>query len=106
MSVYFFASIVAKPDSADKLQRAAIALVPPVLEEDGCIDYRVFEAEGDPHEIRFFSQWRDEEAWAAHGETPHVAQWLESAHAVASARLTRLHRESCLVAKEGTHEEP
>ena len=92
MSVYFFAAIVAKPRSADDLRKAAVALVPTVLEEDGCIDYHVFEAQGDPQEIRFFSQWRDKEAWAAHGQTPHVAKWLAAVeqHALGGVALTPL----------------
>lgn len=74
MTVFLFAQVEAKPGSEDVLRQAAIDLVPVCRAEDGCIDYRLFTSA--ENEIRFFSEWRDEEDLRAHADTPHVVTWL------------------------------
>ena len=44
--------------------------------EEGCIDYRVFEAVDAPNEFVFVEEWRDEDALQEHFTTSHIAQFM------------------------------
>ena len=77
MSIFAFARVVAKPDRTEALRSAAIDIVSPSRNEDGCLSYDLFNVVGEPDELRFYSEWRDEAAFTAHGSTPHVREWLE-----------------------------
>jgi len=47
-------------------------------EEDGVIDYRATTDVNDPNVVRFFEQYEDEEAFAAHSETDHFQAFAAS----------------------------
>ena len=44
--------------------------------EEGCIDYRLYEAADAPNEFVFIEEWRDDAALQAHFATPHIAEFM------------------------------
>lgn len=61
-------------DRADVAEALRILAVESRL-EPGCVSYIPHHAEGDPDTILIYEQYRDEEALAAHRETPHFKKY-------------------------------
>lgn len=45
--------------------------------EPGCLRFDVLRDHTDPNKYVFYEVYRDDEAIAAHKETPHYASWVE-----------------------------
>ncbi|WP_284124865.1 putative quinol monooxygenase [Parerythrobacter aestuarii] len=43
--------------------------------EDGCLDYTFAQDLTDPDTLILFERWRDAESLAAHGQSPHMAEF-------------------------------
>ena len=54
--------------------------------EDGCIEYRFWEATETPGTFMFFERWRDQEALNAHFQTPHIAEFRAAAGSIWTER--------------------
>ena len=50
-----------------------------VRDEPGCLRFDVLHDQDDPDQYYFYEVYRDEAAFQAHLETPHLARWLEAA---------------------------
>ena len=47
-------------------------------DEPGCLRFNVLQDEDDENLYYFLEIYRDEDALAAHRETPHYARWMEA----------------------------
>ncbi|HTY97723.1 MAG TPA: putative quinol monooxygenase [Solirubrobacteraceae bacterium] len=47
-------------------------------EEEGCVDYRVFEDTEQPNNFVFVEEWKDEDALQQHFATPHIAEFMQA----------------------------
>lgn len=56
---------------------ALIEMVRASRAEDGCLDYSFARDLADPRTLVVFERWRDEAALAAHGTSPHMAEFLK-----------------------------
>ena len=63
------------PADIDRARQAGRDMIAATREETGCIEYAFAEDITEPGRIRVFEIWTDEDALAAHGETPHMATW-------------------------------
>lgn len=66
------AVIVAQPGKADVVRDALVALVPPTLEEEGCLSYALSESAVQPGTFVTVERWRSQADADAHLGTPHV----------------------------------
>ena len=57
----------------DRLTEAALAMVAATHEETGCIAYTFSRDLADPDTFVIFEIWSDDDALAAHFQTPHMA---------------------------------
>jgi quinol monooxygenase YgiN len=62
----------AQTDKAGELHRTLVELMAATRNEDGCLLYDLHVGVDDPQLFAFFERWRDEDALAAHNETPHI----------------------------------
>ncbi|MDQ6674785.1 MAG: antibiotic biosynthesis monooxygenase [Chloroflexota bacterium] len=46
-----------------------------VRDEPGCLRFDVLQDNADPDHFFFYEVYRDEAAFQAHGQTPHLARW-------------------------------
>ena len=60
-----------------------------VRDEPGCLRFDVLQDQADPDHYYFYEVYRDEAAFEAHLQTPHLARWLKAA-------------EGCLVERAAT----
>ena len=66
------ARIRARKGSEDAVRAALAALVPPTLEEEGCIEYSLHAVNDDPGLFYFVENWRTAEDLERHLSSPHI----------------------------------
>jgi quinol monooxygenase YgiN len=80
------AVIVAQPGKADVVRDALLALVPPTLQEEGCLSYALSESAAEPGTFITVETWRAQADADAHLGTPHVqAAFAAAGEALAGA---------------------
>ena len=73
-------SLKVKPDMRDRFLAAAEDdSVCSVRDEPGCLRFDVLQDNADPDHFFFYEVYRDEAAFAAHGQAPHFARWRAAA---------------------------
>jgi quinol monooxygenase YgiN len=70
-TVTVLARVKAKKGREDQLRHECFALVAPSREDQGCIDYELYESTDDPSVFVFFESWLSREDVNKHLETPH-----------------------------------
>ena len=63
------------PEDRDEMKEAVRILTEESRREPGCISYVPHHSEGDPDTIVIYEQYRDENALAAHRESPHFKKY-------------------------------
>ena len=71
-AVILTAVVKAKPDQVEAVKEALVALVEPTRKEPGCLCYNLHQAKSDPTQFMFYEQWANQDAFDAHGKTPHM----------------------------------
>lgn len=70
------AVLVAQPGKEQVVRDALVALVPPTLQEPGCLTYALSESLAAPGTFVTVETWRQQADLDAHLQTPHVQQAL------------------------------
>lgn len=76
--VHLTANITAKPEAADQVEKALLAVVPTVRAEAGCLRYDLHRASRESSEFLFYEIWAGPEALKAHGQSAHMNAMRES----------------------------
>jgi quinol monooxygenase YgiN len=74
MAYVVAAKWTAKPDEVDEVARCVAALVPLSRAEPGMIQYQAHRDPEDPAIFFFYEQYVDEDAFKAHGQSPHFQE--------------------------------
>ncbi|MGC4082544.1 MAG: putative quinol monooxygenase [Vicinamibacterales bacterium] len=71
--VTVIAAIKVKPGSEARARDLLHSIVPPTLEEPGCLAYDLHQSIADPTEFMFYERWTSDEALAQHAASiaPH-----------------------------------
>lgn len=77
-----------KPEEREEIIATANALVEKSLQEKGCIAYGCFANTTDPTVFLICETWADENALAAHKQTPHYIELAGKLH-----RMTEMKAE-------------
>ena len=79
-TVVVIASIKVKAGSEERARTLLQSIVPPTLEEPGCLEYALHQSITDPTEFMFVERWDTDEALAAHAAStlPHRLALRES----------------------------
>ncbi len=78
MSIIVVARIKAKAGSEKTLEDACRAMIPKVRGEAGTESYICHRSVPDPTVFLFYEVYKDQAAFEAHGNTPHMAEFLKS----------------------------
>ena len=70
--VILTAMVKAKAGEEAAVKEALMSLVKPTRQEPGCLCYNLHQSKKDPTEFMFYEQWASQEAFSAHGKTPHM----------------------------------
>lgn len=70
--------IRASPGAEDAVREALVAVVPPTLDEEGCIEYKLHAVNDDPGLFYFVEQWRSGEDLDVHLASDHVREAIAS----------------------------
>jgi len=68
---------LAKPGCEDHVQAALAALIEPVHQERGVIQYEMHRDVENPRRFVFIEQWEDRETFDAHCVAPHIIAYLD-----------------------------
>lgn len=78
MSYVVAATYVSKPDTVVELREHLEAMIEPTNAEEGCEEYRVINSNDDPSTFLLFEIYRDEDAFKAHGSSPHFDEHIRN----------------------------
>lgn len=78
-ATYLLPVFKAKPGHARELEQLLAALQTASRQDDGCIEYSVFNDEQDPHSFLLYEKWTDAGALVLHNDKQHVIDFLASA---------------------------
>jgi quinol monooxygenase YgiN len=76
MTIPIVAVLKAKPGQESELRQALLTLIPPVLQEPGCIQYTLHESLDHPGHFVFYEAWADQAAIDRHGQTTHFQAFV------------------------------
>lgn len=87
------ADIFAKPDQVEFLKAKLEALIPPTLEEEGCMQYDLHVDNKNPAHFLFYENWKSRELWLKHMEADHIKAHIAATEdAVESVALHEMRR--------------
>ncbi len=72
MTVTFVAEMLAKAGREAELRRELLDMVEKTRVEEGCIQYDLHEAIGEPGRFVFYENWTSEQTLKAHSESAHL----------------------------------
>jgi autoinducer 2-degrading protein len=84
-------SVKVKPEKRDQfLSVIEDDSICSVRDEPGCVRFDVLQDRSDPDRYYFYEVYRDEAAFQAHAETPHLARWRAASQEVLAEPATRI----------------
>lgn len=87
-----FVTLQIDPSQRDRfLEVASDDAISSVRDEPGCVRFDIFRDRNEPDTYHFLEIYADEEAFRAHGQTPHFARWRAAAAEVLVAPSTLIH---------------
>lgn len=69
------ARIRARAGHEEEVKRALLALIPPTLAEEGCLNYDLHRSLDDPTLFLFHENWTSREALDRHLKMPHLSEF-------------------------------
>ncbi len=67
------ATIIARPDKRELVKQALLDLIPPTLEEEGCLNYDLHQDNENPNRFFFYENWATRALWLDHNASAHIA---------------------------------
>jgi len=77
MQVTVIATIKAKAGCEAAVEKELLALIPPTLTEEGCINYDLHRSSDDPRIFLFYENWRSKRDLDLHLEKPYLKRFGE-----------------------------
>ena len=70
------ARIVAKAGKEALVREELLKLIPPTLEEEGCINYDLHQDNENPTFFLFYENWTSRELWQKHMNSAHLGAFV------------------------------
>lgn len=67
------ATIIAKPDKRELVKQSLMNLIPPTLQEKGCLNYDLHQDNENPDRFFFYENWASRDLWLDHNASAHIA---------------------------------
>lgn len=77
MSIRVVARIIALPDRLQELKTVLIQIIEPTRQEQGCLQYELFQNQDDAADFTFVEEWENREALQAHLASQHLKQAIQ-----------------------------
>lgn len=71
------ATIVARPEKRELVKQALLDLIPPTLNEEGCLNYDLHQDNQDPNRFFFYENWASRSLWLDHNNSEHISRHKE-----------------------------
>ncbi|NHQ84726.1 antibiotic biosynthesis monooxygenase [Iodobacter sp. HSC-16F04] len=89
--LFVLATIIAKPDHAQKVSDAIQLALPPSRQEEGCHRYDLLLDNSNDHRFVIQEQWQNKAALNAHMQTEHFKKLVESIAPLANIDVAELN---------------
>jgi quinol monooxygenase YgiN len=66
------ARVIALPDKIEELKAVLLQIVEPTRQEEGCIQYDLFQNQTDPTDFTFVEEWTTKETLDKHLASEHI----------------------------------
>ncbi|MGB5556082.1 MAG: putative quinol monooxygenase [Flavobacteriaceae bacterium] len=67
------AEIIAKPGKQELVKQSLLNLIPPTLQEAGCMNYDLHQDNKNSNRFFFYENWETREHWLDHNASAHIA---------------------------------
>ena len=81
----FIVRLEVKPECIDEFVKVSLANAQGSAKEAGNVRFDLLKEEGTENVYRLYEVWKDDEAIAAHRETPHYKAWSKAMETVLAA---------------------
>lgn len=71
------ATITAKPEKRELVKQALLDLIPPTLNEEGCLNYDLHQDNQDQNQFFFYENWASRALWMDHNKSDHILKHKE-----------------------------
>jgi len=79
------ARIKARPNAAARVRAEALKLIAPTRNDDeGCLQYELYQDNSDPALFYFLEKWRSDSLLDKHLETPHLRAFVDAVEGLVS----------------------
>lgn len=85
------AVLKAKAECRESLKSALQALIVPTRQEEGCLDYALFQLQETPDVFYMRESWKGQEALDAHIALPHFQAFVQQMDALLAEPLQLVH---------------
>lgn len=72
------ARIEAKNDHIDPVKSELVKLIEPTRQEEGCLQYDLYQDNDNPAVFLFFENWASRELWQVHMNTEHLKAYVKA----------------------------
>lgn len=70
------AKVVANRDAIEDVKTELLKMIAPTRSEQGCIEYRLHQDNGDPAVFMFYENWENLACLERHMQTPHFQAYV------------------------------
>ena len=67
------ATIIATPEKRELVKQSLLDLIPPTLQEEGCLNYDLHQDNENPNRFFFYENWATRALWLDHNASAHIA---------------------------------
>jgi quinol monooxygenase YgiN len=73
-----FANIKAQPDKVDLVKTELLKLITMTRNEQGCVNYDLYQDNDNPAQFIFYENWETRELWQAHMSNVHLKEYMQA----------------------------
>lgn len=88
MQINLTAIVKSLPEKAGEMKAILLELVEGSTKEAACLQYNLHQSENEPNVFIFHEIWQDAEGLVQHGDTPHIARFIEKSASLLAEPLT------------------
>lgn len=84
------AKVVAKKDAVENVRTELLKMIAPTRREQGCIEYRLHQDNGDPAVFIFYENWESAACLERHMESEHFKAYVNAVDGLIAEKVVHL----------------
>lgn len=71
-------NIIANEDKIELVKNELLKLIPITRDEEGCINYDLYQDNENPAHFTFYENWETKELWEIHMNNTHLSEYMKA----------------------------